>query len=139
MVVITKKIALRTRREGEIIDITPEIEGAVRSTGLSNGIVTVFIQGSTGAVTTMEFEQGLLQDLPEALERIAPQDAPYQHEERWHDGNGRSHVRASLLGPDITIPFVEGKLTLGTWQQVVFVELDVRSRSRELIVQVVGE
>ena len=122
-----------------MIDLTPEIEGAVRSTGLSNGIVTVFIQGSTGAVTTIEFEPGLLQDLPEALERIAPQDAPYQHEERWHDGNGRSHVRASILGPDITIPFVEGKLTLGTWQQVVFVELDVRSRSRELIVQVVGE
>ena len=139
MVVTTKKIALRTRREGEMIDLTPEIEGAVRSTGLSNGIVTVFIQGSTGAVTTIEFEPGLLQDLPEALERIAPQDVPYQHEERWHDGNGRSHVRASILGPDITIPFVEGKLTLGTWQQVVFVELDVRSRSRELIVQVVGE
>lgn len=139
MVVVTKKIVLKTRREGEIIDITPQVVRTLSSTELRNGIVTVFVQGSTGAVTTIEFEPGLLQDLPEALERIAPRDAPYQHEERWHDGNGRSHVRASLLGPDITIPFVEGVLTLGTWQQVVFVELDVRSRSRELIIQVIGE
>jgi len=122
-----------------MIDITPEIIISLGSTGLRNGLVTIFVQGSTGAVTTIEFEPGLLQDLPEALERMAPREANYRHEGRWHDGNGRSHVRASLLGPDITIPFVEGKLALGTWQQVVFVELDVRSRSRELIIQVIGE
>jgi secondary thiamine-phosphate synthase enzyme len=139
MAVVTKKIALRTRSEGEMIDITPEVISSLGSTGLRNGLVTIFVQGSTGAVTTIEFEPGLLQDLPEALERIAPREAIYRHEERWHDGNGRSHVRASFLGPDITIPFVEGKLALGTWQQVVFVELDVRSRSRELIIQVIGE
>jgi len=139
MAVITKKADLSTRREGEIIDITSEIAEAVRSTGLRNGTVTVFVQGSTGAITTMEYEPGLLRDLPDALERVAPRGVTYGHEERWHDGNGHSHVRASLLGPGITIPFVEGKLTLGTWQQVVFVELDVRGRSRELIFQAVGE
>jgi len=139
MVVVTKRADLRTRGEGEIIDITSEVEAAVSSTELRNGTVTVFVQGSTGAITTMEYEPGLLRDLPDALERVAPHDAAYRHEERWHDGNGHSHVRASLLGPGITIPFVEGKLTLGTWQQVVFIELDVRGRSRELILQVVGE
>jgi len=139
MVVVTKKANLRTRREGEIIDITSEVEAAVRSTELSNGIVTVFVQGSTGAITTMEYEPGLLRDLPDALERIVPRGATYRHEERWQDGNGHSHVRASLLGPGITIPFVEGRLTLGTWQQVVFVELDVQGRSRELILQIIGE
>jgi len=139
MAVVTKKADLRTRGEGEIIDITSEVEAAVRSTGLSNGIVTVFVQGSTGAITTMEYEPGLLRDLPDALERVAPRGTAYRHEERWHDGNGHSHVRASILGPGITIPFIGGKLTLGTWQQVVFLELDVRGRSRELIFQVVGE
>lgn len=139
MAVITKRADLSSRREGEIIDITPEIAEAVSSTGLRNGTVTVFVQGSTGAITTMEYEPGLVRDLPDALERIAPRGATYRHEERWHDGNGHSHVRASLLGPGITIPFAEGKLTLGTWQQVVFMELDVRGRSRELIFQIVGE
>jgi len=139
MVVVTKRAVLRTRSEGDIIDITSEVEVAVRSTGLRNGTVTIFVQGSTGAITTTEYEPGLLRDLPDALERIAPRGAAYRHEERWHDGNGHSHVRASILGPGITIPFVEGRLTLGTWQQVVFVELDVRGRSRELIIQVVGE
>lgn len=139
MAVITKRADLSSRREGEIIDITPEIAEAVSSTGLRNGTVTVFVQGSTGAITTMEYEPGLVRDLPDALERIAPRGATYRHEERWHDGNGHSHVRASLLGPGITIPFAEGKLTLGTWQQVVFMELDVRGRSRELIFQIIGE
>lgn len=139
MAVITRKADLSSRREGEIIDITPEIAEAVGSTGLRNGTVTVFVQGSTGAITTMEYEPGLVRDLPDALERVAPSGATYRHEERWHDGNGHSHVRASLLGPGITIPFVEGKLTLGTWQQVVFMELDVRGRSRELIFQIIGE
>jgi len=139
MVVVTKKADLSTRGEGEIIDITSEVTAAVRSTELRNGIVTVFVQGSTGAITTMEYEPGLLRDLPDALERVAPRGTAYWHEEKWHDGNGRSHVRASLLGPGITIPFVEGRLTLGTWQQVVFIELDVRGRSRELIFQIVGE
>ncbi|MBO3803120.1 MAG: YjbQ family protein [Candidatus Brockarchaeota archaeon] len=139
MVVATRHIELDTRKEGEIVDITGEVADAVRSTKLSNGTVTVFVQGSTGAVTTMEYEPGLIQDLRAALERVAPRDASYEHERRWHDGNGHSHVRASIVGPSVTIPFVDGKLVLGTWQQVVFVELDVRGRSRKLIVQAVGE
>jgi secondary thiamine-phosphate synthase enzyme len=139
MAVSTKKIKLRTKGEGEIVDITPEVEAAVRSSKLMNGTITVFVPGSTGAVTTLEYEPGILHDLPAMFERIAPRDAGYQHEERWHDGNGHSHLRATLLGPSLTVPFVEGLLTLGTWQQIVFVEFDIRARSRELIIQIIGE
>jgi len=137
--ITTRHIKLNTRKEGEIIDITADVEEALRSTKLRNGTITIFVQGSTGAITTMEYEPGLLRDLPTMLERVAPREADYEHERRWHDGNGHSHVRAALLGPSITIPFVEGRLTLGTWQQVVFVEFDIRGRSRDLVVQAVGE
>jgi len=97
------------------------------------------VPGATGAVTTIEYEPGLLKDLPAILERISPKGMEYEHELRWHDGNGHSHCRASILGPSLTVPFVDKKLTLGTWQQIVFVELDVRSRNRKLIVQIIGE
>jgi secondary thiamine-phosphate synthase enzyme len=111
----------------------------VAESTLKNGIITVFVPGSTGALTTIEYEPGLLQDLPNALERLASKKLMYEHEKRWHDGNGHSHVRASIMGPSITVPFVDGRLTLGTWQQLVFVELDVRRRKRNLILQIVGE
>lgn len=131
---------LRTRGELDIVNITGEVERIVSKTGIKNGIVNVFIPGSTGAVTTMEYEPGLLKDLPNALERIAPRNAVYEHEKTWHDGNAHSHLRASIIGPSITIPIKDGALRLGTWQQLVFVELDVRpSRRRRLVVTLLGE
>ncbi len=139
MTVLTEHISVKTKGEVDIIDLTDKVEGAVENSGLSKGIVTIFVPGSTGALTTIEYEPGLLQDFPAALERIAGRDISYEHETRWHDGNGHSHVRASLLGPSLTVPFNDSKLILGTWQQIVFVELDVRSRARNLVVQIIGE
>ncbi len=137
--VVTKQLSIRTRGEGDILDVTRKVTEAVSESKLRNGIVTVFVPGSTGALTTIEYESGLLIDLPNVLERVAPKKLMYEHEKRWHDGNGHSHVRASLIGPSITIPFVNGGLTLGTWQQIVFIELDVRNRSRNLVLQIIGE
>jgi len=136
---VMKKLNFSTRGEVDILNITDEVAGAVAETNLRNGIVTVFVPGSTGALTTIEYEPGVLRDLRTMLERVAPRGIEYEHEKRWHDGNGHSHVRAALLGPSITIPFEGSRLTLGTWQQLVFVELDVRKRSRELILQIIGE
>lgn len=139
MVVVSKSIAIQTKGEGDILDLTRTVASILAETRLSSGIVTVFVPGATGALTTIEYEPGLLKDFPDMLERIAPRGLSYEHERRWHDGNGHSHVRASLIGPSITIPFVDGKLSLGTWQQIVFLELDVRSRSRNLMLQIIGE
>ena len=139
MVVKTKEFSIHTRGEGDILDVTRAVADAVVETKLKNGIVTVFVPGSTGALTTIEYEPGLLKDFPNLLERVAPKDLVYEHEKRWHDGNGHSHVRASLIGPSLTVPFANGRLTLGTWQQIVFMELDVRSRARNLILQIMGE
>lgn len=139
MPVITKRVNVRTRGEADIIDISEHISKAVRESGLSNGIVTVFVKGSTAAITTIEYEPGLLKDFPKMLEHVAPKGIEYEHEKAWHDGNGHSHVRASLLGPSLTIPFVDGGLVLGTWQQVVLIELDIRSRERSIIMQIIGE
>lgn len=136
---VSERIKLRTKGEVDMIDITTEVESLVTGSRIRNGIATVFVQGSTAAVTTIEYEPGLLSDFPSLLERIAPRNAVYEHEERWHDGNGHSHVRASLLGPSLTVPINDGRLTLGTWQQLVLVELDTRSRTRELVVQILGE
>jgi len=135
----TKQLSIHTRGEGDILDITSAVAEAVVETKLKNGIVTVFVPGSTGALTTIEYEPGLLKDFPNMLERIAPKNLAYEHEKRWHDGNGHSHVRASLIGPGLTVPFSNGRLTLGTWQQIIFMELDVRSRARNLILQIMGE
>jgi secondary thiamine-phosphate synthase enzyme len=135
----TKQLSIRTRGEGDILDVTDSVAEAVAETKLKNGIVTVFVPGSTGALTTIEYEPGLLKDFPDMLERIASKNLVYEHEKRWHDGNGHSHVRASLIGPSLTIPFSNGRLTLGTWQQIIFMELDVRSRARNLILQIMGE
>lgn len=139
MTVETKQLSIQTKGEGDILDITGQVAEAVVETELKNGIVTIFVPGSTGALTTIEYESGLLKDLPNLLERIAPKSLVYEHEKRWHDGNGHSHVRASLIGPSLTVPFASGRLTLGTWQQIVFIELDVHSRVRNLILQIIGE
>lgn len=139
MKVVSEQISLKTKGEVDIVDITDKIEGIVENRQIKNGIATIFVPGSTAAVTTIEYEPGLLTDFPSMLEKIAPRNAVYEHEMRWHDGNGHSHVRASLIGPSLTVPIKDGKLTLGTWQQLVLVELDTRSRSRELIIQIIGE
>jgi secondary thiamine-phosphate synthase enzyme len=135
----TQTVQLNTQGNAEVHDVTGEVADAVRASGLSDGIVTVFVRGSTGAVSTIEYEPGLEADLRDYFDRTVPQGIPYEHERRWHDGNGHSHVRATLLGPSLTVPFVEGHLTLGTWQQIIFVDFDARPRSRTLIVQVMGE
>ena len=124
---------------GEVLDITDEVQEALEKTSLKTGVVTVFVTGATAAVTTIEYEDGLVADLGDALQRIAPVEIDYAHNERWHDGNGHSHIRASLLGPSLTVPFCEGRLMLGTWQQIVFLELDNRPRQRKVVLQIMGE
>lgn len=137
--VANKTIELRTRGHCDIQDITPQVNRKIAESGVKDGIVTVFVPGSTGGVTTIEFESGVLSDLQQMFERVIPTSIAYKHDLRWGDGNGHAHVRASLLGPSLTVPIVDGRLTLGTWQQIVFVDFDNRSRSRRLIVQIVGE
>ena len=139
MVVITKTMRIKTKGELQMINITEDVSRAVQESKISDGIATIFVPGSTAAVTTIEYEPGLLKDFPDMLERLAPKNIDYEHEQMWHDGNGHSHVRASLVGPSLTVPFTNKQLTLGTWQQIVLVELDVRSRDRSLIVQIIGE
>ncbi len=139
MAVITKQIKISSKSENDIINITEQVADAILQCGISNGIVTVFVSGSTGALTTIEYEPGLVKDFPDMLSRIAPDDVNYSHEEMWHDGNGRSHVKASLVGPSLTIPFKDGELLLGQWQQIVFLELDTRARKRTLVLQIIGE
>ncbi len=137
--VITEEIEFKTSGAGDIIDLTPGLRDTVDHSGLAGGILTVFCPGSTGAITTIEFEPGLLKDLPEFFEKLIPSDREYHHDETWHDGNGFSHLRAALIGPGMSVPIVSGELTLGTWQQVVFLEFDNKPRRRRLVVQMVGE
>jgi len=139
MKIIQGFVDIKSRDEGDMIDITSEVQAILESTGVRNGIVTLFVAGSTGALTTIEYEPGLLKDFPAMLERIAPKHINYEHEKMWHDGNGHSHVRASLIGPSLTVPFRDRRLNLGTWQQIVFVELDIRPRTRQIITQIIGE
>jgi secondary thiamine-phosphate synthase enzyme len=139
MNVITKIIQLKLSKEDDIIDVTKQTSDAVRESELNNGIVNVFVAGSTAAVTTIEYEPGLRYDFPKMLSRIAPKDIQYRHDETWHDGNGHSHVRASLVGPSLTVPFLNGALLLGTWQQIVMLEMDTRPRERVLTIQILGE
>lgn len=120
-------------------DITGDVSRKLSDHGLRNGTVTLFVPGSTGGLTTIEYESGLERDFAEFMESVIPQGKTYHHDARWGDGNGFSHVRASLLGPSLTVPFVDGRLTLGTWQQIVFVDFDNRSRSRTLVLQFAGE
>jgi len=137
--VVTKRISLQTKGNCDIIDITPEVERRVAETNLKSGTVTVFIAGSTAGVTTIEFESGLLADFKSVWERTVPKNIPYEHNGRWGEGNGFSHVRASLLGASLVVPFSEQRLTLGTWQQIVFVDFDNRPRSRQVVLQIMGE
>jgi secondary thiamine-phosphate synthase enzyme len=139
MDVITRSFSFHSL-SGEIKDITWHVSDALRDTGLSDGTVTVFVPGATGAVSTIEYEPGLVnEDLPRALERIAPVGGTYGHDAAWHDGNGYSHVRAAVIGPSITIPFSAKRLLLGTWQQIIFMNLDNRDRDREIILQFMGK
>jgi secondary thiamine-phosphate synthase enzyme len=134
-----KKIQFETNGEGDIIDITPRVKAAVSESGIKEGLVTVFVNGSTAAVTTIEYEPGVLSDLRRALSVLAPDDISYAHDSRWGDGNGRSHVKASIVGPSLSVPVIGGEPALGTWQQVVLLELDVRSsRTRSIIISVTG-
>ncbi|MDP6686152.1 MAG: secondary thiamine-phosphate synthase enzyme YjbQ, partial [Candidatus Omnitrophota bacterium] len=124
MAVITKKIKLSTKGDTEIIDITSEVTSSLSKTTLKSGIATIFVSGSTGGITTVEYEPGLVQDLKDFFEKIAPKLAEYQHNLQWHDENGYAHVRSSLLGPSFSVPFINGKLQLGTWQQIIFIDFD---------------
>jgi secondary thiamine-phosphate synthase enzyme len=140
MTVETHRIHVSTRGDTHVVDITEPIAEAIAGGEIRDGIVTVFVVGSTAAITTTEFEPGLAgTDLREALERIAPEDGHYAHEATWDDDNGHSHVRAALIGPSLTVPLVDGRLALGTWQQVVLMDFDTRGREREVVVQVLGE
>ena len=137
--VVTKKISLQTKGQCDIIDITSQVEREVTGTNMSSGTATLFVAGSTAGVSTIEFESGLLSDFKGMWERNVPQNIPYDHDRRWGDGNGYSHVRASLLGASLVVPFSDKRLTLGTWQQIVLVDFDNRPRSRQIILQVMGE
>jgi secondary thiamine-phosphate synthase enzyme len=139
MAVKTLSIQLSTSGNADMIDITDQARDRVAESGLSNGIVTIFCPSATSALTTIEYESGCLSDLKRLFDEIAPQNQHYAHNARWGDGNGHSHVRAALLKASLTVPFVSGRLTLGTWQQIIYVDFDNRSRNRELVVQVIGE
>lgn len=139
MAVKTFSLFLNTRGDADIHDITDAIALQVAESGLKNGTATVFCPSATSGLTTIEFESGALRDLRRLFDEIAPQNREYAHNARWQDGNGHSHIRAALLGPSLTIPFVNGVLTLGTWQQVIYVDFDNRPRKRELVLQVIGE
>ena len=132
-------ITLSTKGFTDVIDITDEVTKIAGESGIQNGLVTIFCPGSTGGITTIEFESGVINDLKKAIEKILPSNIPYEHDKRWGDGNGFSHVRAALIKPSLSIPVVKGKLALGTWQQIVFIDFDNRERNREVIVQIIGE
>ena len=138
MEVETHSINFKTRGNCDIIDITGKVEAVITESNFDEGSILIFACGSTAGITTIEYEPGLLQDYPKFFDRVAPVNINYEHDNTWHDGNGHSHVRASLQGASLTVPFVNGNLTLGTWQQIIFVDFDNRSRSREVIVQLMG-
>jgi len=137
--IATKKISLQSKGHCDIIDITPEVEQKLGETDISDGTVTLFVTGSTAGITTIEFESGLLSDFQGMWERNVPTDIPYKHDRAWGEGNGYSHVRASLLSASLVIPFSDKRLALGTWQQIVLVDFDNRPRSRQITVQIMGE
>lgn len=137
--VITKEIGFQTKGNCDIIDITPQVENQIAGTNISSGTVTLFVAGSTAGISTIEFESGVVSDFKRMWERNVPQDITYEHDRRWGDGNGYSHVRASLLGASLVVPFNEKRLMLGTWQQIVLVDFDNQQRSRQIILQIMGE
>ena len=136
----TETIKVKTKGNCDIVNITEQVSEAAAQSGINNGTITLFNVGSTAGITTTEYEPGLVNyDIAAAFEKIAPQNSRYEHEETWHDDNGHSHVRASLLGPSLSVPVVDGRLTLGTWQQIILVDFDTRSRTRTVICQIIGE
>lgn len=137
--VVTKKISLQSKGHCDIIDITPQVEQQVAETEINNGTATLFVAGSTAGISTIEFESGLISDFQSMWERNVPKNIPYNHDRAWGEGNGYSHVRASLLGASLAIPFNDKRLTLGTWQQIVVVDFDNRPRSRQIILQIMGD
>jgi len=137
--VVTKKLSLQTKGHCDIVDITPQVAQQVAEAGINSGTATLFVAGSTAGLSTIEFESGLLSDFQSMWERTVPKNIPYNHDRRWGDGNGYSHVRASLLGASLVIPFNDKKLALGTWQQIVLVDFDNRPRSRQIILQIMGD
>jgi secondary thiamine-phosphate synthase enzyme len=139
MSVLTKSFTVKTKGDTDILDITRQVEDALKEAQLKNGILTVFVPGSTAGITTTEYEPGLLQDIPEAFEKLVPKGEEYKHNLTWGDGNGYAHVRAALLKSFFTVPFVDGKMILGTWQQIILVDFDNRRRERKIVVQIIGE
>ncbi|WP_369424595.1 secondary thiamine-phosphate synthase enzyme YjbQ [Methanothrix sp.] len=135
----TRYIEFDTKGDADMVDITPMVVNAVQSSGVTDGIVVLFVPGATGAVTTIEHEPGLIADMRRALEMIAPEHEEYEHNRRWGDDNGHSHIRASLIGPSLTVPVVNSALSLGRWQQIVFIDMDNRPRRRRLVLQIMGE
>ncbi len=136
----TKILEIKTRGNCDIVNITEHVSGKLREVELENGVITVFNVGSTAGITTIEYEPGLVNyDISAAFEKIAPKNGEYEHEKTWHDDNGHAHVRASLLGPSVSIPFVNGELTLGIWQQIVIIDFDTRARVRKIVLQFIGE
>ncbi|MEW5795654.1 MAG: secondary thiamine-phosphate synthase enzyme YjbQ [Candidatus Zixiibacteriota bacterium] len=135
----THTVKFKTRGSGAIVDLTLEMKEAVANSGIDSGTITAFVPGATGGITTLEYEPGLIQDLPELMERLVPSDRGYAHDKTWQDGNGFSHLRAALIGPSVTVPFTRKHLLLGHWQQVVFLEFDNRPHDREIILQILGD
>ena len=138
MDIVTKYLSLQSRGFNDIIDISTRLDDILSESGLSEGQMTIFISGSTAGITTIEYEPGLLRDLPDLLESITPMKKSYHHDQTWHDGNGYAHLRSSLIKPFFTAPFQAGRLLLGTWQQIVFIDFDNRPRQRKLVVQMIG-
>ena len=137
--IVSKQLTINTNGHGDTLDITPGVIRALKESKLSSGTVTLFVIGSTAALTTIEYEEGAVADLARVFEQIAPRHAEYEHHLRWGDDNGHSHVRAALLGPSLCVPFVGGQLTLGTWQQIILIDFDTRPRQREIVAQIMGE
>jgi secondary thiamine-phosphate synthase enzyme len=137
--VITENIRFTTRGNGQAVDITDQVAGKIARSELDAGAVTIFTPSATSALTTIEYESGAIADLQTLFDRLVPEELEYRHNLRWGDGNGHSHVRAALLGPSLTVPFVDKKLTLGTWQQIVFLDFDVRPHDRSLVLQIIGD
>ena len=139
MEVITEHIKVSTKGNSEVIDITEKVSALLHQQNLKEGNVIIFVVGSTASITTTEYEPGLRKDIPEMFERLAPSGSRYHHDDTWGDGNGHAHIRASFLGPSIVVPFSDGKMLLGTWQQIVLIDFDIRMRHRDIVIQFIGK
>ena len=137
--IVSKKLTVNSNGNGDTLDITSGVKRAIAESKLTSGVITLFVVGSTAALTTIEYEDGAVNDFGRMLDRIAPRDLEYEHHLRWGDDNGHSHVRAALLGPSLSVPFVGGRLKLGTWQQIILIDFDTRPRQREVVAQIIGE